>query len=413
MRRFANFYITLFLLDAGMSLLDELLAYYDATVPIITVMRLPIALAVIFMSMALYACLGVDRRLPKRVFLPLTLYAFWCAVGMWPVSGVIGYDSLALAASFGQVIIAGLAVVLLLGMGGRPLLPERHFQREKFGLANTLTFTGVNLVMAPFFLLFVALAMTGYYLEHQTAGFLRLSPKGIYMAERSYHLGNKEVRLAGMMHIGKEDYFTKIADSMEGSNTIILAEGVSDKDGLLKEHFNYNKLAGVIGLSSQETMQVDANPVDLDFLDMAPPSSNTKPDIAQADDDLNQFETSTVEFLNLLGKTLLSDRPFTEAFGEYNSWVEANMTPETMTSVMYDIVGRRNEVIIGHFHETLKHYDTIIIPWGAMHMPAIEKAVLGKGFRVGEKQERLSLDFRSIPYEKVIQFFTEGTVKSP
>ena len=400
MRRFANLYIVLFLIDAGLSLLDELLNFYDAGLPIITVMRLPVALLVIFLSMALYACLGVDRRLPKRVFLPLTLYAFWCSVGMWPVSGVIGFDSLALAASFGQVIIVGLAVVLLVGMGGRPLLTQQHFQREMFGLGNTLTFTGVNLILAPFFLAFMTLAVAGYYLEHQTAGFLRLSPKGIYMAERSYHLGDKEVRLAGMMHIGKEDYFTDLANSMAGTNTIILAEGVTDEDGLLKEHFNYNQLAGVVGLTSQEVMQVDANPVDLNALDTKP-SQQDKPDIARADVDLNQFETSTVEFLNILGKTLLSKRPFSQTMTEYNSWVEANMTPEKMQAVMHDIIDRRNEVIISHLSKSLGYYDTIIIPWGAMHMPAIERAVLGKGFRAGERQERLSLDFRTIPYDNL------------
>ena len=402
MRRFANLYIVLFLLDAGLSLLDEILTYYDANLPIITVMRLPVALLVIFLSMAIYACLGVDRRLPKRVLLPMTLYAFWCAVGMWPVSGVVGTDSLALAASFGQVIIAGLAVVLLLGMEGRPLLSERRFQGEMFGLGNTLTFTGVNFVLAPFFLVFMTLAMAGYYLEHQTAGFLRLSPKGVYMVERSYHRGDKEVRLAGMMHIGNEDYFTDLAASMEGKNTIILAEGVTDQDGLLKKGFNYNELAGVIGLTSQDTMQLDANPVDLNAID-ASPASHGKPDIARADVDLSQFEDSTVAFLNALGKTLLSERPLAESLVEYNSWVEENMTEEKINTVMHDILDRRNTVIIENFTRALRHYDTIIIPWGAMHMPAIEKAVLSKGFRIDEEQERLSLDFRTIPYASLWQ----------
>lgn len=402
MRRFANLYIALFMLDAGLSLVDELLNFYEAGLPIITTLRLPVALLVIFMSMAIYACLGVDRRLPKRVFLPLTIYAFWCSVAMWPISGVVSVDSLALAASFGQVIIAGLAIVLLKGLGGRPLLTEQHFHKEMFGLGNTLTFTGVNLILAPFFLAFTGMAVAGYYLEHNTAGFLRLSPKGIYMAERSYHLGDKEVRLAGMMHIGKEDYFAELADSMVGTNTIILAEGVTDEDGLLKEHFNYNQLAGVVGLTSQETMQIDANPVDLNALDEEP-SQQDKPDIARADVDLNQFETSTVEFLNILGKTLLSKRPFSQTMPEYNSWVESNMTPEKMQAVMHDVIDRRNEVLIGHFVKSMGYYDTIIIPWGAMHMPAIEKAVLGKGFRAGERQERLSLDFSTIPYAALWQ----------
>jgi hypothetical protein len=44
-----------------------------------------------------------------------------------------------------------------------------------------------------------------------------------------------------------------------------------------------------------------------------------------------------------------------------------------------------------------------------MHMPAIEEAVLEQGFVPGVARERLSLDFRAIPYAELWQKWTEQT----
>ena len=75
MRRLANFYIVLFLIDAGLSLIDELLVASSSPLPLFSSVRYTVAYVVIALSMLFFACLGIDRRLPKRVFLPLTLYA--------------------------------------------------------------------------------------------------------------------------------------------------------------------------------------------------------------------------------------------------------------------------------------------------------------------------------------------------
>jgi len=44
----------------------------------------------------------------------------------------------------------------------------------------------------------------------------------------------------------------------------------------------------------------------------------------------------------------------------------------------------------------LDYYDTIIIPWGALHMPEIETAVLGKNFQLAETRQRTSIDFKRL-----------------
>ncbi len=409
MRRFANVYIVLFLIDAALSLTDELLQVASSPMPALTEIRFFVAYAVITLSIILYACLGIDRRLPKRVFLPLTLFASWSALAMWPLSGFVAREAFGLTASISQVVIGAIAIILLRSLGGRNLLTEEQFQAPMFSLRNTLGFTAINLLLTPFVLIYTGLAVTSYYLEEQTAGFLRLSPVGVHMTERSYHLAKKEIRLAGMMHIGKEEYYEDLAKSIPTEGTIILAEGVTDQDRLLESQFNYSKLAGLIGLTSQDKMRLNGNAVELDGLGVAGQVIREpgKPDIANADIDLNRFEPKTIEFLNALGRSLFGDKPLAEGLVDYNLWIEENMSEEGLAGVMADILDKRNDAVIAGMVQTLKRYDTIIIPWGAMHMPAIEAAVLEQGFAPGKAQERLSLDFRTIPYGELWQKWSE------
>jgi hypothetical protein len=411
MRRFANLYIVLFLVDAGLSLVDEILAAASAPVPLLSGGRHAVSYAVLALSIALYACLGIDRRLPKRVFFPMILYVSWCALAMWPLSGVVGRDALGLVAAAGQVLLGGIVVLLLRDPDGRVLLSPGQLRGPLLGWRNTLVFSAANLLLLPLVLVFTAMAVADDYLEEQTAGFLRLSPVGIYMAERSYHRDLKIVRLAGMMHIGKEDYYEELAGSMSSGGTIILTEGVTDRDRLLENPFNYSKLARVIGLTSQEAMRFDGRLVDLRDLGELQPGAGGpgKPDIARADIDLKNFDPQTIEFLNVLGNTLFSGKPLALALAEYNVWVKENMTPERIAVVMADILDKRNAVVIDSMVRTLKYYDTVIIPWGAMHMPAIEAAVLEQGFKPAVEQERLSLDFRTIPYAELWQKWSEAS----
>jgi len=414
MRRFANIYIVLFLIDTALSLIDELLQASSSPLAFLTEIRFLVASVVITLSMVLYACLAIDRRLPKLVFLPLTLFACWKALAMWPLSGFVAREAFGLTASISQVVIGVIAIILLRGLGGRNLLTEEQFQTPIFSLRNTLGFTAVNLLLTPVVLIYTGLAVTSYYLEEQTAGFLRLSPVGIYMTERSYHLAQKEIRLAGMMHIGKEDYYEDLAKSIPTEGTIILAEGVTDQDRLLESQFNYSKLAGLIGLTSQDKMRLNGNAVALDDLGVAGQVIREpgKPDIANADIDLNRFEPKTIEFLNALGRSLFGDKTLAEGIVDYNLWSEENMTEEGIAGVMVDILDKRNDAVIAGMVKTLKRYDTIIIPWGAMHMPAIEAAVLEQGFAPGKMQERLSLDFRAIPYGELWQKWSEATTEN-
>jgi len=400
MRRFANFFIILFLIDAGLSLTDELLTMFATHLPALSAARNLVALLVIVLSLVVFSLLGIDQRLPKRVFLPLTLYSFWCSMALWPLLGMIPRETLDLLAAFGQVFIGGLALITLRSFYGGNLLPKAVFQRPLFGWRNTLVFSAVNLLLLPLMLVYSLLATVGYYLDQQTAGFMRVSPVGIYTSDRSYHDDDKVVRLVAMMHIAREEYYQELAASLPAKRTIILAEGVTDRDQLMKSQFHYGRLADLVGLSSQKEMHLEGNLVELDDLEPADETERdeAKPDIVQADMDLNSFDPRTVEFLNVLGRTLLGDKPFAQGLVAYNDWALVHGTPEVFSAVMDDILHKRNEVVIDALQRSLDRYDTIVVPWEGLHMPAIEAAVLKQGFVPGDKKERLLFAFNAIPF---------------
>ena len=66
---------------------------------------------------------------------------------------------------------------------------------------------------------------------------------------------------------------------------------------------------------------------------------------------------------------------------------------ETFKVITHDIFTQRNEAVFAMLEKALPHYDTLIVPWGALHMTEIEKEAQELGFfQLGEK-ERLSVDF--------------------
>ncbi|MEJ2471430.1 MAG: hypothetical protein P8Y96_09955 [Desulfuromonadales bacterium] len=403
MRRLANLYILLFVIDGALSLGAEWLAFQGLPDAGLAPLRVVINQIVIALSLVIYAALAIDRRLPKRILLPLCGYACWSALALWPLSGVIDRAELPLVAAAAQL---GLVALLLVFRRGRLLLPEAAFRSPLFSWRNTLWFTLINLLLLPVLLVFGTLALANVYLESQTAGFLRISPVGIYMAERSYQRGTQDIRLAGMMHIGKADYYQNLTESIPTEETIILAEGVTDRDGLLEHDFDYAQLARLLGLRSQLTMQIDGRRVALENLGERTSIRGGQPDIALADIDLSRFDPQTIEFLNVLGQTLFGDASLPAGLTQYNDWVNDNMTPERIETVMTDLIEKRNASLIAGMRRALPYYDTIIIPWGAMHMPGIQAAVLQDGFVLQTTRERLSLDFRQLPYDQLWQILS-------
>jgi len=119
-------------------------------------------------------------------------------------------------------------------------------------------------------------------------------------------------------------------------------------------------------------------------------------DILRADVDISTFRPPTILFLNTVGKLLQESHSLVEGLLAINAWSEKNITRETHEVIMDDILHRRNRAVIRHLGKALDRYDTVIIPWGALHMKEIEEEVLKRGFVLREERERISIDFRKM-----------------
>ena len=402
MRSFANLFLILFLADGGFSLVDELVPLISPLMPFTAVRNL-LAGSVIIMAAALYLCLGIDRRLPKRLFLPMIVFVFFCPFSTWLFPPLAEIRVYGLITAVIQLLLGSLPLRYFRSGEARSLtMPPELFTRPWFGLRNTLIFCGVNLLVLPLVLALFGLSVGDAYLADATSGFMRLSPGGFRMTERVYRRDNRTIRLAAMIHVGNRGYYDELAASIAPGKTIVLAEGVSDDQELLHDRIDYGKMAGYLGLTSQKDMQFRGRVIEAEELESPrqsrgdaegkPPSGEV--DILRADVDVSVFRPPTILLLNTLGKQMQESPSFVKGVTQLNAWGEENITPDMYAIIMDDILHRRNMTLIRHLDQALVRYDTVVIPWGALHMKEVEAEVLKRGFTLQTERKRVSIDFR-------------------
>ncbi|NTV51027.1 MAG: hypothetical protein HGA20_15465 [Geobacteraceae bacterium] len=401
MRVFANLFLLLFLADGGFSLVDELVPLLTPFVPF-TGLRILLAGTVIVMAVPLYLYLGIDRRLPKRVFLPLIFFVFICPLSTWIFPALADFRTYGLLMAAAQVLLGMLPLYYFRKGDERTLtMPPEMFSTPFFSIRNSLTFGAANLLVIPLFLVISALSAADAYMAEYTSGFMHLTPGGLRMSERVYKKDNRTIRLAAMIHVGNREYYEDLTGSIDQGRTIVLAEGVSDARKLLQNSIDYGKMAGFLGLTSQNEMSFRGRIIDAKELESPRPDTRSdgnetrtgKADILRADVDVSDFRPPTILLLNAVGKIMQSSNSFVKGFTALNSWGEKNITPEMSDIIMDDILHRRNLEVIRYLEKSLDRYDTVVIPWGALHMKEIEAEVLKKGFKLQEERERVSIDF--------------------
>lgn len=396
MRIFANIFLMLFLIDGVVSFIDELfLIWFDTH--LLSALRNIFAWMVILVSIPFYISLGIDKRLPKLLFLPQLFFVFWALFQLWPVPVTFENSDYSLIAAIGQVLLGAIPLLYLRFSSNNHFLTTREmFSGPFFGLKNTLIFLVANVVIMPLAIIFMVLSVASNYLYEETAGFSLIKLDGIYMKEKIYRLEDKEIRLPGMIHIGNMDYFNDLVNSISVQRTIILAEGVTDTDKLLSSNFSYKRIANRLGLTSQENLQFNAVLIDSKEISSNTTISDNACHILRADVDVNSFNPKTIGFLNMIGENILNSESIDEGLRKYLSWFEKNHSPDFEQIIMNDILFSRNKEVINHMNAAIEHYDIIIIPWGAIHMPEIEQAVYNRGFSLKETHQRISIDFKTV-----------------
>jgi hypothetical protein len=402
MRNFINFFLIAYAIDAALSTVDDLIAVLSG-VQLLEPLRNLVGVGVFLLSIAVYVSLAVDSRPPKRILLPLTLLAAWAGLGFLPLPIFFQGHGILLVLSLLQLLLSGCAFLWVKHVtDGHWLLPPAFFERPAFRWKNTVWFASANIVLVPVVLVMLLGSSAYLYLDHKTAGFMQLGSEGLYLQERTYTRGDKQIHLMAMIHIGSREYYREISESLRADNTMVLAEGVTDNTNLLSDFPSYSKMADLIGLDTQENMALHGKLIKPEQLDDYAGETDD-PLFVRADIDVKDLSEDARAFIRQVGELFNRDESFVDGLVDYMNWYSEKMTPEKEKRVMSEIIDKRNAVVLDYLDKALRYYNRIVIPWGALHMPGLEQALLEKGFTPVEQTSRLAVDYDRLTQQSAEQ----------
>ena len=360
-----NAFLIAFAVDGVVSLVDQALVLATG-IHLLGWLRAPIAFLVILGALLAWCAMVATPRVPKSVFAPLLVLMVWYVCGMMPGPVYLSLDQLGLGAAVLQVTVT-VAVLLRtrqLTGGALTFPPTYDEERAFFSWKNAAAVTAVTFLAGPPMLGIYAFVSTDIACKVSSADFIRLNPSGLEVAHKQYKRGDKTIDLIGMSHIGDQKvYDTLFEDISPNDTTLLLEEGVSDRDGHLGEGPVYDKVAKRVGLSTQKPMH-----------------QMTKLKIRNADIDVNEFSEETLEVLDIVLSIYRADDPIPPLLN-YISFAQNHPDPEGLSEqVMDDLITRRNNNLVQHIEDALLDHNRLIVPWGAYHMKGVEAEVLADGF---------------------------------
>jgi hypothetical protein len=366
--------VTIFL---GAFLLDAILSALALWLPIAP-LRDGVAWAVFAAAMLLAAATFFTPQLPKRFVWPPAAFLVWATIcGGFPLAFV--------APGNVKAILTGTQLALATGLLAWRLFAPPLPVRPAFSWRNLALCLGVALAGLPLVLVCAGLNAIGVSIETSTSGYVKLRPAGLMLEERQLEKDGRRVRLVSMMHIGDKSFYETILSSLPAQNgaAIVLLEGVSDRAGLIQGRFSYAKVATLLGLTSQEAspLQRAATPR---------PAENAAPsrlEYRRADVDISSFQPLTIDFINTLGG-ILANPTLANALHAIRDPDSPFHHPHADEIVRQDILANRNTHLIAEIDAALRTHDTVIVPWGALHLPGIEADLKARGFRETDRIDR-------------------------
>jgi len=366
----------LFLADAVVSLADDSLILLFGT-HLLTTVRGIVWLLAMLLAVVVYGLMGLTPMIPKRLFLPVTLFNPVATLVPIPLAIYFysRFEQVVWVISLCQVVF-GLGILFWVQGGFRlrwPLLSERWLGSRRFGWLNLAGFVVVNVCVAlPVVIAYLAVC-AAVAVGHFSEGFLALRPTGFTVQVRKYVRNDgKTIQLVPMAHIGEADFYRKLSQSFP-TNAVILMEGVTDERNLLTNRITYKRMATSLGLTEQHE---EFHPV--------------RSKLVMADVDVEQFTTNTIGFLNLVmlihGKGLNVETVLMA--------LQYSPPPHFEEQLFDDLLGKRNQHLMGEIRARLSDSEQIIVPWGVAHMPGIAAEIQASGFRLDETRDYTVIRFR-------------------
>jgi hypothetical protein len=399
MRKFANLFLILFFIMASAGIICGIADLF-MFIPALSVTYLLLHALTILIAIPLYFALAFNRHLPRLILIPLFFWLFWGACSYWPLTT---FDNkLLLIASCVQLLIGFLFLKLNRKINGRTLLLNpRQFIGNAFSGQCFIHFIIINIFVIPCALVLLIYINLSTFVNDKSAGFVQLKPTGLFMSERTYRLADKEIQLTAMIHLGQGNFYNELNESLPQHGALILAEGVSDTEGLMTENFNYGKMAQTLGVVSQTQFHFPGKLIDTQQLLNPSPELLEQTNLLPADIDLSEFDPRTIAVLNALARDVLNADNLLAGYSDFNHWLQQEMPEDIDKIIMNDLIDRRNKAVYNYIIQALPHYDTIVVPWGALHMPGIEQKIKKLGFQLVSEEQRQSIDFLLLPYGQI------------
>ncbi|MEM9387475.1 MAG: hypothetical protein AAGA68_20640 [Pseudomonadota bacterium] len=391
-----NLAVWLFALDAVLSAVHELTACASQCATLASTRNWAALLATVAGQLLLIVWI-ISPRAPAAIAITIGAFTAWATLGAPPLVLLVAPDVLVKSLTLAQVLLAAALIVRLRRhSGGRWWLQPTDLgeKRSTFwraaGLAVLATVASVVLVVlaAPSVIL--------SSITQATAGYITFSRHAVMLEQRRFqaHDGDSSVDLIGMVHFGEQASYEALFSALSHRDTVVLTEGVTDVDAVLSAGLSYQGLAQSIGLTqqpalaellansvastAQETGQQRAAP---DGEATAPFTSHDVPwpHIRHADVDAREFSAATIAYLSKVGETLQTRT--------LEDWL-ALFSQAPPTTLEHDILTLRNEKLLRTLDSALLDYAHIVIPWGALHMPEVEAALVARGFELVSVQRR-------------------------
>jgi hypothetical protein len=390
LRNAANAVVVLSLADGAFSLADELLRAATG-IAWLGPLRGTLAAFVFAAMLLMLVGMALTPRLPLRVFLPLTLGTLWLNLGAAPLGMWLAPSALSITGCAIQLALSvdALAAIRRHNAGRAWLFDAASPGAPRFAWSRSLGFAGTTLFVGlPVFGLYLVVALATA-VQQTTEGFVAFDLAGVSLGDRRYARGDQEIRLVGMMHIGEEAAYRQIVESFAQESTVVLAEGLTDRDGLLSATLEYGHAAEALGLARQQDLREYL--VDPEDPDAAPPDW---PEIRHADVDASAFAPETLAWLRW-ASGVWSAPDLASALSALVASVEQS-NPEQLAAFQRDVLDLRNAHLIGELDAVLGDYRRVVVPWGALHLPAIERAVAERGFEETSRAQHPLLSWSTI-----------------
>lgn len=392
-KKILYFYLIIFAADAGISFINDLVLYFTPSDTFTKIREILAYFVMIMMIPYVFVLFYIKIDRPFKFWVPV-LFVFISSViisanyvSLVDDTSLFNIFALELSphwiyAHHPVFFLVNLSVVIL--QMGCAIVALREFKKRRDEVFKTdfryLKAFSFNIGYGSFYIIMSIVSVVLMF-KASAKGFLTFNMSNITSVEKIYKRDGKTIHLIPMVHVGSEKFYKDASQIDASKPTLILLEGVKDKNNLMND-FSYAN--NVLDAQADHFRPVAKVQVDKKL-----PVS--KLSYLVADLDASEFDPQTRKYLN---KTL--KRMENKSFFEFLSGDNEISGPAVAANLAVDIIEKRNQKVLSELKKHEAKFETFYIPWGALHMPDIEREIIKQGYKLVQTNERAVFSLQDI-----------------